>query len=114
MESTAHQRSYSPPQWIDVADIVFSCLFVGEVLLRILGQERRFFLGKHWNWNTLDFFVEMLGFADLVLMTASSSNQDIFRSLRLLKVLEGRSFQKQRLSDLKKTLLKLSCLAVIV
>lgn len=89
-ESSADLRFYTPPEWTFTVDVAFSCLFVGEVILRLLGQECRFFFGKHWKWNTFDLCLEVLGLVHIVL-EMTSSDQDVFQYLRLLKV--GRVFR---------------------
>ena len=102
-EPSADLRFYTPPEWTFTVDSVFSCLFVGEVILRLFGQECRFFFGEHWKWNTFDLCIEVLGLVDTVL-ESTSLDHDLLQHLRLLKVPGRGSVNEQRLEDPKNTL----------
>jgi len=93
-ESNVSLRAYDAPAWTVFADFLFSTVFLVEVLLRMLGQECRFFFGEDWQWNLFDFVIEMLSLVDMLLMTTSSSHV-FFRTLRLLKV--ARAFRTIRM-----------------
>jgi len=88
-------REYTAPDWVDTGDIIFSCVFLMELLLRLLGQECRFFFGDEWKWNVFDCIVEMLALIGLLQLSGSSSQASILQNLRLLKI--ARAFRAIRM-----------------
>lgn len=76
------------PEWVETVEMVFSLLFVTEMLIRVVVLRLRFFLGPNWKWNVFDFLVVI-----------TSATQDItgliddwsrlFRSFRAVRVLRA-------------------------
>lgn len=85
-EQRINERKYMAPGWTDTANQCFSVVFLFDLVLRLLGQECRFFFGLDWKWNIFDFVVELLGLVDILFVDDFSANQAVFLNLRLLRI----------------------------
>lgn len=95
-------------QFIVVAEISFSTMYMCEIVLRIAVRRIYFFVGEDWNWNCFDFFLVLLSVYDTVMsnvllmedVAAETSGQgsgisaSFFRCLRLLRL--GKIFRAFR------------------
>jgi hypothetical protein len=78
------------PKWFSVADLVFTCYYVGEVLLRVLAQRCSFFCCDDWGWNVFDLMHACYSIIEESLSPYGmygGTYTPIFRVLRLVRMI---------------------------
>eukprot|EP00811_Abedinium_folium_P031394 NODE_510_length_2979_cov_5.282609.p1 GENE.NODE_510_length_2979_cov_5.282609~~NODE_510_length_2979_cov_5.282609.p1 ORF type:complete len:886 (-),score=202.48 NODE_510_length_2979_cov_5.282609:321-2612(-) len=77
------------PLYFIIAEMAFACLFVVELVLRMVAHGSHFFFGHNWSWNLFDAFVISLSTTEAVLLVVVMGNNlsSGVTSLRLLRIL---------------------------
>jgi len=70
--------------WEPGVDFCFTALLLAEIVVRILGEEFAFFLGKEWAWNCMDVLIVMISFTQ-----AGNPSFKLVRLIRIFRVLHG-------------------------
>ena len=73
------------PLWFMIIDIIFTCVFTGELLVRVAAQEIQFLTGSDWKWNWFDTVLVVTSVADTALHNFSG-DLSLLRVLRLLRM----------------------------
>eukprot|EP00927_Polykrikos_kofoidii_P085098 TRINITY_DN9155_c0_g1_i2.p1 TRINITY_DN9155_c0_g1~~TRINITY_DN9155_c0_g1_i2.p1 ORF type:complete len:849 (+),score=134.75 TRINITY_DN9155_c0_g1_i2:335-2881(+) len=73
------QEMSQTPLAFTVINYIYSCLFLCELILRLMSEGTNFFkLHANWHWNYLDFFIVMASCAeiafDIIVLTAQDSD----------------------------------------
>ena len=74
-------------------DLIFTCVFTVELVMRMLGEELVFFFGDEWHWNWMDLVlvtssaVEMI--AEVYVTSMNITSMRLLRLLRILRVLRS-------------------------
>jgi len=79
------RRETRPPFWLGAVDVGFTVAFTVELLLRMMAQGFAFWCGHEFRWNFMDFFLVLVGLAELT-MQAISARISFVRMLRLLRI----------------------------
>jgi len=88
----------SLPVWMSVAEYIFSCIFLVELLLRMLAEEMLFLLGSNAHWNIFDVVLVSTAWSDIILGIIGSNSGNNYNFMRVLRVLRVmRSFRIVRL-----------------
>jgi len=77
------------PAWVALAESLFALLFCVELLLRILGFGKEFFIGPDACWNIFDSALVISSIVDIILTTIfiDISFIRVFRVLRLVRTM---------------------------
>jgi len=75
-----------PPGWFWFMDIFFAVVFIVELLIRLLWQGKKFFIGPDWRWNAFDSFMVLSPVVDLLL---SVFNPGFLRSLHAFRAIRA-------------------------
>jgi Ca2+-binding EF-hand superfamily protein len=67
-------------------EVVFTSWFTAEILLRMLGERRLFYLGDNRGWNLMDLLLVVSSLATLV-TTASTASWTAMRMLRIFRLI---------------------------
>ena len=72
-------------QFLDIANLIFTSIFIAECLLKIiaLGPCGYFYFG----WNKFDFFVVIASIADLIIANIEGINASFLKSFQIIRVL---------------------------
>jgi len=103
-ESTLHHQGARPIE-LQVFNIMFACLFLLELILRIYASGRWFLCDDNWAWNWLDSLIvaasmwdvttdllQWFGVVHNVESVAGLSGMKVFRFIRLTRILKTMQF----------------------
>lgn len=86
------QGTTLPPLWMRMVDLLFSIIFLVELLLRIFSEEILFLCGHNVKWNIFDIILVSTAWSDVAidnLGTTVGGNYSFMRVLRVLRVMRG-------------------------
>eukprot|EP00930_Biecheleria_cincta_P039719 TRINITY_DN27279_c0_g1_i1.p1 TRINITY_DN27279_c0_g1~~TRINITY_DN27279_c0_g1_i1.p1 ORF type:complete len:713 (+),score=119.24 TRINITY_DN27279_c0_g1_i1:84-2222(+) len=81
---TQDTKEPSVLQTFDIIDWIFACIFLSEVIIRIVVNGKAFFCDK---WNVSDIFIVALHFTELITKAAASVSNGMVDNLGMLRML---------------------------
>jgi len=85
-----YARSRAPPEWIksvlDVTKDMLLCIFVGELLAKVVAFRLKFFTGRNRYWNFIDLFIVGFGAVERFSIADLGLDATMMRLLRLIKL----------------------------
>merc|ERR1712137_680888 len=70
----------------NVCELIFTFVFLAEILARLVAERKQFFIGESWKWNATDSCLSAT--ALIGLSSDGSANLTFFRMIRLFRIVK--------------------------